>query len=108
MDSELLLLNVKEDIIASEISVKRPYPNPFNSNTTYIIDVSNGSSIRLDIFNILGKKVKSINKKVFPQGAHKITWNAKNDIGESVESGVYLYELFINNRLQTGKLLYMK
>ena len=108
MDSELLLLNVKEDIIASEISVKRPYPNPFNPNTTFIIDVSNGSSMRLDIFNILGKKVKSINKKVFPQGTHKITWNATNDIGESVESGVYLYELFINNRLQTGKLLYMK
>ena len=108
MDSELLLLNVKEDIIASEISVKRPYPNPFNPKTAFVVNLTNKSSIRLDIYNILGKKVKSINKNVFPQGKHTITWNATNAIGGQVESGVYLYELLVNNRLETGKLLYIK
>ncbi|MCS5652430.1 MAG: CotH kinase family protein, partial [Candidatus Marinimicrobia bacterium] len=85
MDSELLLLNVKEDIIASEISVKRPYPNPFNPKTAFVVNLTNKSSIRLDIYNILGKKVKSINKNVFPQGKHTITWNATNAIGGQVE-----------------------
>ena len=108
MDSELLLLNVKEDIIASEIFVKRPYPNPFNPKTAFVVNLTNKSSIRLDIYNILGKKVKSINKNVFPQGKHTITWNATNAIGGQVESGVYLYELLVNNRLETGKLLYIK
>ena len=108
MDSELLLLDIKENDIPSEISIKKPYPNPFNPKTAFVVNLTNKSSIRLDIYNILGKKVKSINKNVFPQGKHTITWNATNAIGGQVESGVYLYELLVNNRLETGKLLYIK
>jgi hypothetical protein len=108
MDSELLLLDIKENDIPSEISIKKPYPNPFNPKTAFVVNLTNKSSIRLNIYNILGKKVKSINKNVFPQGKHTITWNATNAIGGQVESGVYLYELLVNNRLETGKLLYIK
>ena len=108
MDSELLLLDIKENDIPSEISIKKPYPNPFNPKTAFVVNLTNKSSIRLDIYNILGKKVKSINKNAFPKGKHTITWNATNAIGGQVESGVYLYELLVNNRLETGKLLYIK
>ena len=108
MDSELLLLDIKENDIPSEISIKKPYPNPFNPKTAFVVNLTNKSSIRLDIYNILGKKVKSINKNVFPQGKHTITWNATNDTGAQVESGVYIYEILINNKLETGKLLYIK
>ena len=103
-----LYFNIKENNIPSEISIKKPYPNPFNPKTAFVVNVTNNSSFRLDIYNILGKKVKSINKNVFPQGKHTITWNATNAIGGQVESGVYLYELLVNNRLETGKLLYIK
>ena len=108
MDSELLLLDIKEDHIPSYFWIKKPYPNPFNPKTAFVVNVTNNSSFRLDIYNILGKKVKSINKNVFPEGKHTITWNATNDAGSQIESGVYLYEILINNRLETGKLLYIK
>ena len=108
MDSELLLLNVKDDFIPSKIILKKPYPNPFNPNTNFIIDVLNTSLVKIDIYNLIGKKVRSINKGVLYPGKHKLVWNAENDFGKTVESGIYLYELFIDNTLETGKLLYIK
>jgi hypothetical protein len=108
MDSELLLLKVKDDFIPSKVILKKPYPNPFNPNTNFIIEVLNTSSVKIDIYNLIGKKVRSINKGVLDPGRHKLVWNAANDNGKTVESGIYLYELFIDNKVKTGKLLYIK
>ena len=108
MDSELLLLSVKEDIIPSTMTLKKPYPNPFNPSTNFIINVLNTSSIKIDIYNLIGNKVRSINEKYLSPGKHQFTWNATNDIGKTVESGIYLYKLFIGHKIGTGKLLFIK
>ena len=108
MDSEILLLDIKEDVLPSIISLKKPYPNPFNPKTNFVIDITNESTIGLYIYNILGNKIWSINNNVSSRGKHKFTWNAVDNMGEPVESGVYLYRLHINNKSQTGKLFYIK
>jgi len=108
MDSELLLLDVGEDFIPSNISLTKPFPNPFNPKTIFIINLSRESSFRLDIYNILGRKVWSKNNIILSRGEHKIIWNAVNDMGSSVESGIYLYRLYLNNKPHKGKLFYLK
>ena len=108
MDSEILLLDIKNDILPLESLLKNPYPNPFNPKTTFTIDNNMQSSIRLDIYNILGKKIWSFNNQILPKGEHKIIWNAVDGEGNSIESGVYLYRFYINNNSKTGKLFYIK
>ena len=108
MDSEILLLDIKKDILPLESSLKNPYPNPFNPKTTFTIEHNTQSSIMLDIYNILGKKIWSFNNQILPKGEHKIIWNSVDDEGNSIESGVYLYKYYINNNSKTGKLFYIK
>jgi hypothetical protein len=69
------------------------YPNPFNPETQIRYDLPKSTHVRVDIFNILGEKVKTLVDEKKPAGAYKIIWNGQTDSGKPVASGVYIYRL---------------
>ena len=80
--------------IPTQYALHQNYPNPFNPTTQISFDVPEGSElIRLNIYNILGKKVSTLLNNVLNPGKHKIEWNAKDNEGNPVASGIYFYEL---------------
>lgn len=84
------------------------YPNPFNPTTTLSFALPEASSVNLKIFNTTGQLVRTLISSEMPAGLHNITWNATDDNGVRVASGMYLYVLRAGQHAAQRKLLLMK
>jgi predicted outer membrane repeat protein len=81
------------------------YPNPFKPSgagrspaTTISFQLSENGEVNLSVYNIKGQKIKTIVNEKLEQGLHQTIWDGKNDNNRYVASGVYFYELKVNNK----------
>ncbi len=84
------------------------YPNPFNPSTQIQFSLPQNSKIRLEIFNLLGQKVRVLVDNALPAGSHIIEWNGRNEHGVEVASGIYFYRMVAENFVQTKRMLLMR
>ena len=95
--------------IPTQFALHQNYPNPFNPSTQISFDVPEGSDlVRLNIYNILGKKVSTLINNVVNPGKHKVEWNAKDIEGNPVASGIYFYELNSSSFTARKKMLLIR
>ena len=66
------------------------------------------TTVKIDIFNIKGQKVRSLVNGNYPPGEHSVIWNGTDDHNTSVTSGVYFYSLTTNNYTETKKMILLK
>jgi flagellar hook assembly protein FlgD len=64
--------------------------------------------VKLEIFNILGQKIRTLVDDNFKPGTYHVLWNGLDDFGNRVATGVYLYQLRADNALITKKMLLVK
>lgn len=84
------------------------FPNPFNPSTEIQFQLPGRVQVRLVVYNTLGQQVKELVNNEMNAGSFTATWDGKNDRGEYVGSGVYLYKLVAGNYLVTKKMVLMK
>jgi hypothetical protein len=84
------------------------YPNPFNASTQIQFRLIRSSQVILDIYNLLGQKIRTLVDEPFNAGEHKIVWNGRNDSGDEVASGVYFYRLKTNFGTVSRKMIMLK
>jgi hypothetical protein len=85
------------------------YPNPFNNETSIIVEILNNTQIELIIYNTLGQKVKTLQRKQNkPTGFYSYKWIGDSDSGDKVASGVYFALLVANNKTQNIKIVLIK
>ena len=101
-------LSVENEGLPTEFALHENYPNPFNPSTTLRFDLPQSSDVNLTIYNMLGQKVKSFDMRGIQAGKHTLKWNATNDFGEKVGTGVYLYQLQTKDFMKTRKMIFMK
>ena len=91
--------------IPKQFQLVQNWPNPFNVTTRlgYILDKRD--YIRLDIFNILGQKIKVLDKRFRDPGFYVFTWDGCDDHGIPCSSGIYLYSLRAGGREQVKKMV---
>ncbi len=94
---------VNNTIAESLISNLSNYPNPFNPSTTISFSVPVESNIELSIYNIKGQRIKSLANESFESGNYSIVWNGDDDLGNSVSSGIYLYNLKVDGKNEAVK-----
>ena len=92
----------------SNFELTQNYPNPFNSNTIIRYSIEKSTLVEINIYNILGEKVKSLLRKNNVSGVHSVEWNGADDFGEKVNSGVYFYQIRAGNQLKTQRMIYLK
>ncbi len=83
------------------------HPNPFNSSTTISFFIPEGlspSTVELNVYDEQGQLVKQLLKSTLPSGERAVRWDATNDDGQAVASGIYLYHLLIGGQRQIGKM----
>ncbi|MBU8935029.1 MAG: T9SS type A sorting domain-containing protein [candidate division Zixibacteria bacterium] len=101
-----------EPALPSSFNLRQNYPNPFNPTTTIEFSIDGDGSgmqhVSLEIFNILGQHVKLLIDEKLPVGNHQVVWDASNDRGRQVATGIYLYKLQVENDRQTKKMLFLK
>jgi len=84
------------------------YPNPFNPETKISFGLPNSSHVKIEIYDIAGRSVRTLIDGVMACGYHQVTWNGKNDIGDLVSTGVYLCRLDASGYRKTLKLVFAK
>jgi len=84
------------------------YPNPFNSVTTIEYRVPARSRVTIEVFNVLGQKVKTLVDEDKTAGPYMIDWKGDDATGRPMATGVYLYRFQARNQVQTKKMLLMK
>ena len=90
-------------------SLKQNYPNPFNPVTRISYELHKSCNVNLDIYNILGQKVKTLVHNRFQQkGAYAVSWDALDDRGRMVASGVYIYTIKADNYRSSKKMLLIR
>ena len=92
----------ENEIIPTELGLSN-YPNPFNPTTTISFSIPEDSKVELSIYNIKGQKIKSLLNNQITAGEHSIIWNGEDASGEKVSSGVYLYKLNVNGKIEAVK-----
>jgi hypothetical protein len=76
--------------LPTRYSLEQNYPNPFNPRATIAFGLPEMAHVRITIYNLLGQKVKELVNKNMSAGYHSIIWNATNEAGNAVNSGIYL------------------
>ncbi len=85
------------------------YPNPFNPTTQIQFTLAQTEPVRLEIYNILGQKVKTmLSGEEFSAGPYTFNWNGRDDQGVSVGSGTYFYRLRTPSFSKTLKMTLVK
>lgn len=85
------------------------YPNPFNPATTISFSLGTEGLVNLTIYNALGQRVRSLlMDKSLNIGAHQVNWDGKNNLGQQVASGIYLYELQVDHIRKVGRMVLAK
>mgnify|MGYP003320677599 CR=1 FL=1 len=93
----------------SSYRLAQSYPNPFSSGgTTIEFDLPVTESISMFILDIRGRKVKTLINKERLFGYQSVMWDATNDDGENVSSGVYFYQIKSRSFNEVGKLVFVK
>lgn len=92
----------------AEFALAANYPNPFNPSTTIAYSLDNTQDVTVDVCDLLGHTIKTLVSGVQTAGVHTIQWDATDDSGQRVSSGVYLYRLTAGDRVETRKMMLLK
>lgn len=91
-------------LVPLEFALEQNYPNPFNPETTIRYRLDKSGAVKLEIYNLLGQKVRTLIDQTQNAGEHLAKWDGRDDAGHDVSSGVYLYRLQSGVSLATRKL----
>ena len=91
------------------VALSQNYPNPFNPMTTITYALDRDAKVTLEIRNLRGQLIKTLENGVREAGNHTVTWDGRNGSGEIVASGIYFYRLRTDDGFnQTRKMVLLK
>jgi hypothetical protein len=84
------------------------YPNPFNPETTIKYQLPDAVDVRLDIYNVVGQVVRTLVADNQIAGRYIVQWDATDDSGQDLSSGIYFYRLQAGEFQEVSKMLLLK
>ena len=94
--------------LSSDVILYENYPNPFNPITTINFDLYADAIVKITIHDLSGNLVKNLMNSRQRSGHQTVKWNATNNQGQKVSSGVYLYNVDIGDFVRSGKMVMLK
>ena len=93
---------------AKTYQLEQNYPNPFNPETNINFVIPVYSDVKITIYNILGQRVKTLVYRKMHKGPHSVVWNATDESGKPVSSGLYIYVLNSGNVNISKKMILLR
>ena len=84
------------------------YPNPFNPSTAIQFTIPEAGKVNLEVYDLLGRHVRTVVSGIIASGQHTALWDAKDDNGRFVSAGMYIYTIRSGNFHASKKMLFMK
>ena len=88
--------------------VNQNYPNPFNPFTTLRYDLPKDEFVSITIYDLLGNVINNLVNTNQSSGYKSVQWNAKDNLGQPLSAGVYLYSIETKGFRQTKKMILLK
>ncbi|MDA9935206.1 tandem-95 repeat protein [Candidatus Marinimicrobia bacterium] len=105
----VILLSIDPlSLIPDVFALHQNYPNPFNPTTQIRYDLPDNEFVSINIYDVMGRKIKSLVSINQETGYRSITWNATNDLGQPVSAGMYIYTIQAGEFRQTRKMVLLK
>jgi hypothetical protein len=98
----------ERDGIVEVFRLEQNHPNPFNPTTNITFDLVESSFVSLIIYDIVGNQIRTMVYENMEPGVKKITWNALDDAGNPVSSGLYFYTINAGQDAQTKKMMLLR
>lgn len=100
--------SVSEDILVNTISAFKIYPNPSNNKISFSLKISKPGKVKIELFNSLGQKVKTLTDENLDIGVHTIQWNFLDGTNQKLPRGTYFYRILTENEYRLGKILFIE
>lgn len=96
------------DNIPKSFELYQNYPNPFNPSTYIKYQLPEESFVRINIYNLLGQKIKTLINSNKKAGRYNTVWYGKDENGNNVASGIYIYRIITDKNVISKKMILMK
>lgn len=98
----------KQTTLPSELQFLPNYPNPFGDQTTLEYVLPEPSSVRLTVYDVLGRQVRVLVSEQQQAGRHTVQWNGRDESGHRMASGVYLARLVVGGTTKVRKMTFVR
>ena len=97
-----------EQTLPDDFFLSQNYPNPFNPTTKIEYGISESDFVKLIIYDITGREVKTLVNQMEDPGYKIVEWKGSDNLGNSVGTGMYFYRIKVGDKVQTKKMIFMK
>ena len=104
-DATITSVETDPNRLPVDFSLAQNFPNPFNPETLITFELGQNEQTRLEIFNLLGQRIRVLASGDLSAGSHQFRWNGTDDLGQLVSSGVYIYRLTTENKIVSPLIL---
>ncbi|NOZ57582.1 MAG: T9SS type A sorting domain-containing protein [Calditrichaeota bacterium] len=94
--------------LPKQFALYQNYPNPFNPTTTIRYDLPKAVHVKIDVYNVLGQKVATLVDEEQLPGFKSVVWDGRDDFGQPVSSGTYIYRIQAGDFVRTRKMTMLK
>jgi len=94
--------------LPEQFCLNQNHPNPFNPVTTFEYSLPRRSHVTIDVYDVLGQKVRTLVDREESAGSYTAAWDGTNASGVVVSTGVYLYRFQAGDHVETKKMLLLK
>ena len=103
-----VLTSESKTAVPGQYALHQNFPNPFNPATTIQYEIKDAGDVTIEIFSVLGKRVKRYTNLSQPAGYYSMKWMGKNEQNNYVGAGIYFYSLTVNGYTKTRKMVLLK
>jgi flagellar hook assembly protein FlgD len=96
------------NIVATGDQLIGNYPNPFNPETQILFNISEPGDVSIEVYNIKGELIKTLEKENLSAGQNSIVWNGSDDTNKPASSGIYFYKMKAGKFIEARKMILMK
>ena len=104
----IALGTIDDIVLPNRYTLYQNYPNPFNPVTVLQYDLPELSNVKLTIYDLAGRQVRSLLHETQAPGLKTIVWDARDEMGNKMGAGVYIYQLKTDNFIASKKMILVK
>ena len=94
--------------VPTVFALEQNYPNPFNPSTQIRYALPKATRVTITVYDMMGRKVRTLVQDIQSPGYHTALWNATNDRGLPVSAGMYIYTLQADDHHHMKKMILLK
>lgn len=106
-DTVLVSVDDEKPDNPTNFKLHQNYPNPFNSTTIIPYEISKSSFVSIIVYDILGNEIVQLVNETKSPGKYQVTFDV-NKINQTLSTSIYFYKIFLDQKQQTKKMIYLK